>query len=356
MATTPSATPPSTPTIHCPVNYNNLNDESWCDIQYKSGCSSTGSISHLHHTVNAEILEKLLQEAQREIMSPTHAKSYPAKNSDIILMPEPSLVSSQVESLSDSTHQLDTSTPMLVTFDSSVKSSSINVPTSPINKIDKDISKTFTLIRSPCLKCFSHKEQIERLLAKQQDTEIQLNSLRKEYEDKCLSKTPDFMSRSNTSSISSSSLNEDQHMKKSQSSATLVSMVNTNSNAPGLTDLSSFGYASGIYNYNSCNANLNAESADWMKYWQSRPQTQPPKEWNFVHPNSANSKLKSLQNIETPAATDNDESKGIIAKYMNADNISKILFTHMASFIVGATLMFIVLKRQLGLRSSIYMK
>lgn len=62
------------------------------------------------------------------------------------------------------------------------------------------------------------------------------------------------------------------------------------------------------------------------------------REWNFVHPNSANSKLKNLQNIETSAATDNVESKGIIAKYINADNISKILFTHMASFIVGATL------------------
>lgn len=354
MATTPSATPPSTPTIHCPVNYGHINDESWCDIQYKSGCSSTGSISHLHHTVNAEILEKLLHEAQKEIMSPTHAKSYPTKN-DIFLMPEPSSVSSQVESLSDSTHQLDTSTPMLVTFDSSVKSSSINVPTSPINKIDKDISKTFTLIKSPCLKCFSHKEQIERLLEKQQETETQLSLLRKEYEDKCLSKTPDFMSRSNASSISSSSLNEDQDMKKSQSSATLVSMVNTHTNAPGFTELSSFGYASGIYNYNSCNTNLNAESADWMKYWQSRPQTQPPKEWNFVHPNSANSKFKNIQNNETPS-TDKVESKGIIAKYINADSISKILFTHMASFIVGATLMFIVLKRQISLRSSIYMK
>ena len=40
--------------------------ESWCELHYKSGCSSTGSISHLNHSVNPEILEKLLQEAQKD--------------------------------------------------------------------------------------------------------------------------------------------------------------------------------------------------------------------------------------------------------------------------------------------------
>ncbi len=200
-------------------------------------------------------------------MSPMHAKSYPASN-DIFLMPETtSSVSSQIDSLTNSVHQLDTSTPMLVTFDTSVKTSSINAPASPISKID---TTTFSIIKSPCVKCFTHKEQIEKLLEKQKETENQLSTLRKEYEEKCLSKSPDFMSRSG--SISNSSLNESQDIK-SRSSATLV---NTNSNGPVLTDLSGLGYSSGIYNYNS-NGNLNTESADWMKYWQSRPQTQPPK-------------------------------------------------------------------------------
>jgi hypothetical protein len=68
MATTPTditTTPPSTPVIHGPLNIDYLN-ESWCELQYKSGCSSTGSISHLNHSVNPEVLEKLLQEAQKE--------------------------------------------------------------------------------------------------------------------------------------------------------------------------------------------------------------------------------------------------------------------------------------------------
>ena len=115
----------------------------------------------------------------------------------------------------------------------------------------------------------------------------------------------------------------------------MVSIANTNScNVQNTnTDLNtSFGYASGIYNYNS----PNTESADWTKYWSSRPQTQPPKEWNLVHPNSAKSKLNSLRNMDDE--NDDEETKGIFAKYINTDNINKILFTHMASFIVGATL------------------
>lgn len=373
MATTPSATPPSTPTILCPVNYGNLN-ESWCDIQYKSGCSSTGSISHLHHTVNPEVLEKLLHEAQREAFSPTHEKIYPTK--DVFMLPEPSSLDSQVDSMSNSVHQLDTSTPMLVTFDTASKHSPMNgnIPTSPINKIDDEIAKTlntFNYISSPreCTACGTQKQKIEKLIEKQKDTERQLNLLRKEYEEKCLSKTPDFMSQSSGSSISSSSLNIDNQddlnnkpqvgqifsslKRQNSSTATLVSIanktnVNTNSNL--LTDLSTFGYASGIYNHNS--SNLNSESADWMKYWSSRPQTQPPKEWNFVHPNSSQSKLNRIRQMES----DDTDVKSIVKKYINCDSIGKILFTHMASFIVGATLMFLVLRRHFSMRSSIYMK
>lgn len=381
MATTPSATPPSTPTIHCPVNYSNLN-ESWCDIQYKSGCSSSGSISHLHHSVNPEILEKLLQEAQREAQSPALAKSYPAHTAKNYVFPEPSSIQSQVstDSLSNSIHhQHDTSTPMLVTFDTS-HSPKANNPASPINKIDNSIAKTLTnfnyMISSPidCSHCFSHKQQMEKLIEKQQDTEKQLNNLRKEYEEKCLSKTPDFMSESTTSSISSSSVIEDDVLKnvnsksvshlvastmkrQNSSTATLISIANNNVNpTQGLTDLSSFGYSSGIYNYNSCPTNnLNQDSSDWIKYWPSRPQCQPPKEFNFVHPNSAKSKLNNIRNMES-SDKEVAESKSIVAKYIQCDSISKILFTHMASFIVGATLMFLVLRRHFSLRSSMIMK
>jgi len=34
-------------------------------------------------------------------------------------------------------------------------------------------------------------------------------------------------------------------------------------------------------------------------------------------------------------ANQSAEEKSIIAKYISSDNVSKIIFTHMASFIVG---------------------
>jgi len=361
MATTPSATPPSTPTIHHTVNYENLN-ESWCDIQYKSGCSSSGSISHLHHSVNPEILEKLLQEAQREIISPntqTKQNSYFHFKDNVFMMPEQLNTTSNNNNnnnKNESHHQIDSSTPMLVTFENSsspISPIKINIPTSPINKIEDDIAKTLT--QFDCTKCFTQKQQIEKLLEKQMEQEKQLNLLRKEYEEKCLSKTPDFMSSSSRSSFSSASLSDDQDeankkcqvnkivsslKRQNSSNTTLVSLTNTNANN---------NYSSGIYNYNSCIGNGNSDSPDWMKYWSSRPQCQPPKEWNFVHPNSAQS--KNIRKMDAEEA-----KKGTLAKYVNCDRIGKLLFTHMASFIVGATLMFLVIRRHLNIHNSIYMK
>lgn len=293
MATTPSATPPSTPTLHHTVNYEHLN-ESWCDIQYKSGCSSSGSISHLHHTVNPEILEKLLQEAQREIVSPNHNKtSYFHFKDNVFMMPESTII--------NNTNQLDSSTPMLVTLDNSstpISPIKINIPTSPINKIEDNIAKTLTCInydntQLDCTKCFTQTQLIEKLLDKQKEQEKQLNLLRKEYEEKCLSKTPDFMNSSSRSSFSSASLSDDQdeankkcqvnkivsNLKRQNSSnTTLVSLTNTAANLNVNNNVNSFnGYSSGIYNYNSCIGNANSDSPDWMKYWSSRPQCQPPK-------------------------------------------------------------------------------
>ncbi len=46
--------------------------DSWCELKFKSGCSSTGSIkNHLNQSVNPEVLEKLLNEAQRETNYPS---------------------------------------------------------------------------------------------------------------------------------------------------------------------------------------------------------------------------------------------------------------------------------------------
>ncbi len=191
--------------------------ESWCELQYKSGCSSSGSISHLHHSVNPEVLEKLLQEAQKDSLSPSPNRH--------LFQP---LQSNELNELiiSDNLNQLDTSTPMLVKF--SNQSILKPIPTSPIsmkyNNDDDLISKTVTFPSTvtmlanlskqnteQCSSCIRHKQQIDTLLEKQLDQEKQLFELKKEYDEKFLSKSPDFMLHcSSRSSISSSSIIEEQ--------------------------------------------------------------------------------------------------------------------------------------------------
>jgi integral membrane sensor domain MASE1 len=80
-------------------------------------------------------------------------------------------------------------------------------------------------------------------------------------------------------------------------------------------------------------------TADWLKsHWSSRPQMQPPKEWNFIHPNSGQSKYNIQRKLDL---MENKNSRNVIGQ---------LIFTHVASFIVGATLMFIFLKRYNSVR------
>jgi hypothetical protein len=47
-------------------------EDSWFELKFKSGCSSTSSIkNHLNQSVNAEVFEKLLHEAQKETNYPS---------------------------------------------------------------------------------------------------------------------------------------------------------------------------------------------------------------------------------------------------------------------------------------------
>jgi hypothetical protein len=67
------------------------------------------------------------------------------------------------------------------------------------------------------------------------------------------------------------------------------------------------------------------------------------REWNFVHPNSSKSKLNNLMtansnNNNEDLLNKNINSNFISSKLLNKDSISKLIFTHMASFILGATL------------------
>lgn len=244
----------------------------------------------MHHSVNPEILEKLLQEAQRESLL-----SHPSS-------PKPYLpISSPVKSSIYCDHLIESSTPILVDLNGLNNGSQLLMSniTSPIKLIESPIIDNHSL---PCNHCSRHQKQIDILLEKQIDQEKLLISLRKEYEQKLLTKSPEFM-LSSQSSISSSSASDNEfnpednektiHSLKDIQQQTNIGLKRQNSSTSTLiavgqqcqqqtqlmnqnsTDLSSqvnYGYSSGIYNYKK-----NNDQADWMKYWSSRPQTQPPK-------------------------------------------------------------------------------
>ena len=330
MATTPTTTtttPPSTPII---LNIDYLND-SWCELQYKSSCSSTGSISHLNHTVNPEVLEKLLQEAQRES---TTANFYPIfKNpkdnnansnnlydfdssssvnmiSDILSSPS-SLsstnnvyISSKNNNNCCKNNKIACSNMCSSQQDISCSANTIKMQTDAIrvgeqnldhdgdddldleymeeddgviaNKSSSNLSHDLTesnvmiLNKSQvlnenankcdqCKHCLDHKKQIELLVEKQIFSEKQLIKLRKEYEDKLL--MAKSLSISSTSSYSATSTPPSLNITK-----------NTSTNINNITNSN---LTNNIIN-NDMNSNNNNNN-DWMKYWSSRPQINPPK-------------------------------------------------------------------------------
>jgi len=259
MATTPTTetttTPPSTPIIHIPLNFDYLN-ESWCELQYKSGCSSTGSIGHFNHSVNPEVLEKLLQEAQREssinlpLASPSQEK---VTNVNSITL------SNQNQSGNKSEINIIES----VCCYSNSKSSNVDV----IKKVDKNdheqksndtykqeqehqstdelldteelcltYEDEFSSIKmnDNCDSCLKKRKQIEMLIEKQFRNEKQIINLRNQYEEKfLLNKSFDLTLSTN--------------LQTSPPSTPQYNMVST------------------------------PNGNDWMKYWSSRPQTKPPK-------------------------------------------------------------------------------
>ena len=286
------------------------NVESWCELKYKSGCSSTGSITHLHHSVNPEVLEKLLQEAQRE----TSKCSSPQPQQILLVAGEDTyLIAHDQEHYIDSDKSSmyclssnESSTPILVEVSSSSQVSPIKTSLHS-SLLVEELNKNFKSFE--CTHCSKHKNEIMLLLDKQAEQEKLIHKLKQEYEEKVLKKSPEFdLSSTHSSPMSSSSstsiIEEDIRLdnvntklksslkRQNSSTATLVSpnnnytsvdvkcpsndipYNNTTSFLPTSNDLiMSTGYSSGIFNYKSGNC----ESADWSKYWSSRPQNQPPK-------------------------------------------------------------------------------
>lgn len=411
MATTPTTattTPPSTPVIHGPLNIDYLN-ESWCELQYKSGCSSTGSISHLNHSVNPEVLEKLLQEAQKESYSltllsteflppklppqpPLTSSTASPKSLIAEILSSPSSLSSMAtvktpmsssssteitvksEAGSRNTHSGGGVSDSTVLISSHLLAGGVNTQKRCADYINSDdcggdedvdleyvdeedeevidINSTHELknqiVEPKCTDCVKHQQQIDTLTERQKYHEKQLIKLRKEYEEKILLNKSLLISSSSSSNEASlvsslcknsndvnSNVSPNSYSPPSLASNVINSNVNTNENL----------------NNNNINKTLSGSTHEYINYWSSRPQAQPPKEWNFVHPNSSKSKLNNLNKFsEDLSASDKNDS--LTVKLLSKVSIGKIIFTHMASFIVGATLMFLVFRRHLNVRSS----
>ena len=266
--------------------------ESWCELQYRSGCSSTGSISHLHHTVNPEVLEKLLQEAQKEVAHQSAIATAAASLlADTVEMPKSAMSSRNASSMSLSLNSFNPngggsgnngggadSTAQFIL--PSQRSSEIN---SPFTSLTPPLMVPADAIE--CTHCLIHKQQIESLLEKQHEqSRIILNMQRRQEEQ--LTKSPKLISTppsissfaavvaagGGTSPTGPSGGNYPPSpaavaaaLRRQSSSS---SLVGSNTAVSGMTNSAStpIGIGSSV-----------AEPTDWMKNWASRPQNQPPK-------------------------------------------------------------------------------
>jgi hypothetical protein len=444
--------------------------ESWCELQYKSGCSSTGSISHLNHSVNPEVLEKLLHEAQKESQSPLTASPPPllampliksfdsfsaisnATTSTIgsdmtVLSKSPNSSFQEVDKMKKSTtnavsisnnNNISTSSISAVTQSSqAIKTSAyVNVNKSMVASSSKSVASeqvfmpiknvhqstmfvydddlycgggdsddsvdleyaeeendtnneasssdnnknngspagasnnTFTdttssqmMTRSvkeqqkkkdhvdTCTHCSKHRSEITHLLEKQIAQEKEMIRLRNEYEIKLLNKSLE---------ISHSSSSKSKFMTSSPSPLSPPSLSSTSGITTPIYSSSSKTAANAVDGgLVETMSNQPINTKDWMKYFASRPQSQPPKEWNLVHPNHHASSAKSLRSLDEKIAPQPTSSLVGSTEYAEAANynimgsvkllngngngkegmsLSKIIFTHVASFIVGATL------------------
>lgn len=257
--------------------------ESWCELQFKSGCSSTGSITHLNHTVNPEVLEKLLQEAQKEL-SPI-----PKSESSLSLFFRDISPSSSIKQIdhSEPDQQVKNSRLVKTTLINCTNKNLVNLDATnslkPILKSnasdesydeeDADLEyledescvnnlKKFSTDRSnalgapgpvvstPCQNCIQHKKQIELLIEKHIDNQKELIKIKNDFEVKLLNKSLDIDSLSSTPTGISVCV---PRIDKSICTSPIFSKSGTNS------------------------PKYPIQSDNWIKYFSSRPQAQPPK-------------------------------------------------------------------------------
>lgn len=86
--------------------------------------------------------------------------------------------------------------------------------------------------------------------------------------------------------------------------------------------------------------------ADWMRYWSSRVEAEPPKEWKFVHPNQQSVHERFHYDDEEEQAAKEVEKALIEKKRMRF-----VLLSNCASFILGMGIMYLCLRRYLRMKT-----
>ena len=245
--------------------------ESWCELQYRSGCSSTGSISHLHHTVNPEVLEKLLQEAQKEVAQQSAVAALLAETTAAAVEMPKSMSMSSHNSFANPSNSDSTAQFVLP----SQRSSEINSPFTSLTPpllVPADATE--------CTHCLVHKQQIESLLEKQHEqSRIILNMQRRQEE--LLTKSPKLISTppsiSSFAAVVAAGGSCSPTGAYPPSPAAVAAALRRQSSSSSLVG-SNTGVSGGMTNSASTPVGMGAaEPTDWMKNWASRPQNQPPK-------------------------------------------------------------------------------
>ncbi|CAF2334578.1 unnamed protein product [Rotaria sp. Silwood2] len=86
--------------------------------------------------------------------------------------------------------------------------------------------------------------------------------------------------------------------------------------------------------------------ADWMLYWSSRIEAEPPKEWKFAHPINRSVRDQLLFEDEEEKAAKEAE-KALIEK----KRVRYLILSNCASFILGMGIMYLCLRRYLRMKT-----
>ncbi|CAF1388932.1 unnamed protein product [Rotaria magnacalcarata] len=86
--------------------------------------------------------------------------------------------------------------------------------------------------------------------------------------------------------------------------------------------------------------------ADWMLYWSSRNEVEPPKEWKFAHPINRSVRDQLLFEDEEEKAAQEAEKALIEKKRMRY-----AILSNCASFILGMGIMYLCLRRYLRMKT-----